>query len=132
MGKTAIERKLEIMQDIANLVRVHKDINLGADIATLVETQNYRHCEEFCSKMNMELGVIETKVPDEAKPIYKIRFKVAMLKGIEVFGEPSGFLQWIDKQNEAFGNESWRGLIASSAGLQKVLDVLNRRPAQKP
>jgi hypothetical protein len=126
MGKTVIKRKLEIMQDIADIVRTNAEIQLWRDIAALVETQEYRQCEEFASKMNMELALIERKVPDEAKPVYKIRFKLVLLRGVEVFGEPSVFLQWIDKQAAAFGGETWRSLITSAAGLQKVLDELGR------
>lgn len=122
--KDIISRKLEIMQDIANIVRLHNDANLGHHIATLVETPEYSQCDDFSKKMNMELATIEKVVPDEAKPIYKIRIKIAMLKGIEVFGEPSKFLQWIDRQTEAFGGEQWRALIFSAEGLQKVLDKI--------
>jgi len=125
MTKTLIDRKLEIMQDIADRVRMNEDIDLWRDVAALAETDEYRQCEEFATKMNMELAVIEKKVPDEAIPIHKIRFKLAMLKGIEAFGEPAGFLRWADKQGYALGNESWRGLITSRAGLQKVLDALS-------
>ena len=49
-----------------------------------------------------------------------------MMKGIEVFGEPSLFLQWIDKQADAFGGKAWRSLITSAEGLQRVLDELGR------
>jgi hypothetical protein len=126
MEKTVVARKLEIMQDIANIVRTNGEIELWRDVAALIETEEYRQCVDFGTKMNMELAVIETKVPAEAKPVYKTRFKLAMLKGVEVFGEPSLFLQWIDKQAGAFGGESWRSLIASEAGLQKVLDELAR------
>ena len=114
------------MQDIANIVRTHKDINLGRDIAGLVEIQEYKQCEDFGRKMNMELSLIEGKVPDEAKPIYKIRVKIAMLRGVEAFGEPAKFLQWIDKQTKVFGNESWRSLLLNSAGLEKILDAISR------
>jgi hypothetical protein len=126
MEKTVINRKLEIMQDIADLVRTNGEIELWRDVAALVETEEYRRCEDFSEKMNMELTVIEKKVPAEAKPVYKIRFKLAMLKGVEVFGGPSKFLQWIDKQAGAFGGKNWRSLITSEAGLQKVLDELAR------
>jgi hypothetical protein len=126
MEKTVINRKLEIMQDIADIVRGNGEIELWRDVAALIETEEYRQCTEFAEKMNMELAVIEKKVPAEAKQIYKIRFKLAMLKGVEVFGEPSRFLQWIDKQAGAFGGEAWRSLITSEAGLQKVLYELNR------
>jgi hypothetical protein len=126
MEKTVIARKLEIMQDIANIVRTNAEIELWRDVAALAETEEHRQCVDFGAKMNMELAVIESKVPAEAKPVYKIRFKLAMLRGVEVFGKPALFLQWIDKQTGVFDGKSWRSLITSEAGLQKVLDELAR------
>lgn len=121
------ERKLEIMQDIATLVRAHKERNLGQNMAERMETPEYKNCTDFCTKMNMELSAIENVVPDEAKPIYKIRMKIAMLKGVQAFGDPAQFLRWIDKQNETFGGESWRSLLNTSDGLHQVLDTLEAR-----
>jgi Protein of unknown function (DUF2384) len=126
MKKTIMNRKLEIMQDIADIVRTHKDIELWRDIVTLAEMQDYKQCEDFSKKMNMELAVIEAIVPDEAKPIFKIRFKIALQRGVEVFGEPSGFLEWVDSKTVAFGGETPRSRLNSSVGLENVLDELDR------
>jgi hypothetical protein len=126
MEKTVVARKLEIMQDIADIVSMNRETGLGQDIAALAESQEYAQCGDYATKMNMELALIESKVPDEAKRIYRVRVKLSMLKGVEVFGEPSKFLQWANKQTGAFGGESWRSIVMSSSGLQKMIDELDR------
>ncbi|HUK99303.1 MAG TPA: MbcA/ParS/Xre antitoxin family protein [Nitrospirota bacterium] len=126
MKKTVIKRKLEIMQDIANIVRVHNDIELWRDIVALAETQKYLQCEEFGKKMNMELAVIEARAPDEAMSVFRIRFKIVMLRGIDVFGDPSEFLKWINRKTVIFGGKTPRSQLNSAVGLENVLGELGR------
>lgn len=51
--------------------------------------------------------------------------RVAM-RGLETFGEQTGFLSWIDRPSIALGNRKPMALLASRFGIELILDELGR------